>query len=214
MYDIRRRMMVDRQIVPRGVRDPLVLETMREIPREIFVEEALRGRAYTDSALPIGHGQTISQPYIAARMTELLAIERTHRILEIGTGTGYQTALLARLAAEVFSIERVPALAERAQANLRALGFLNVRLKVGDGSLGWPDRAPFDAILVAAGAPANPRTLASQLAPGGRMILPVGGRDAQTLTLVVRGDDGLAATAHDGCVFVRLVGDEGWPEEG
>jgi protein-L-isoaspartate(D-aspartate) O-methyltransferase len=179
----------------------------------VFVDEALRGRAYTDSALPIGHGQTISQPYIAARMSELLRVEPGHRILEIGTGTGYQTALLARLAEEVFSIERVPALAERAQANLRELGYRNVRLKVGDGSMGWPDRAPFDGILVAAGAPSIPRPLAEQLGAGGRMILPVGDAHAQILTLVVREEQGLSSTSHDDCVFVRLVGEEGWREE-
>jgi protein-L-isoaspartate(D-aspartate) O-methyltransferase len=212
MYEIRRRKMVEKQIAPRGVRDPRILEAMSEIPRELFVEEALRARAYTDSALPIGHAQTISQPYIAARMTELLELTPQHRVLEIGTGTGYQTALLARLAGEVFTIERIPALAERAQENLRRLGFTNVRLKVGDGTLGWPDRAPFDAILVAAGAPGVPRALSGQLAPRGRMILPVGDTLRQTLTLIVAGEGGHDQQAHESCVFVRLIGEEGWPE--
>jgi protein-L-isoaspartate(D-aspartate) O-methyltransferase len=213
LYAIGRRKMVERQVAARGVADARVLEAMREIPREIFVEEALRGQAFADSALPIGHGQTISQPYIAARMTELLAPARTGRILEIGTGTGYQTALLARLATSVLSIERIPALAEKAATNLRALGFDNVEIRVGDGSLGWPERAPFDGILVAAAAPGVPASLAAQLAPGGRLIVPVGDRRAQVLTVVTRTDEGITTRREDGCVFVRLVGAGGWPDE-
>ncbi len=212
LFEIRRRKMIERQIAPRGVTDPRVLEAMARIPREIFVEEALRERAYSDSALPIGQGQTISQPYIAARMTELLAPERDHRVLEIGTGTGYQTALLALLAGEVFTVERIAALAERASGNLIRLGFRNVQLHIGDGSLGWPERAPFDRILVAAAAPEVPRSLASQLAPGGRMVLPVGDQSTQVLTVLVARPDGLERKAHEGCVFVRLIGREGWPE--
>ena len=213
LYSLRRRKMVERQIVPRGVGDPLVLEAMREIPREIFVEEALRGQAFADNALPIGHGQTISQPYIVARMTEILQVGRNDRILEVGTGTGYQTALLARLAGRVYSIERVPALAEKALANLHWLGFDNVEIRVGDGSVGWPDRAPFDRILVAAAAPAVPPSLLAQLAPNGRLVIPVGDARVQMLTIVTRTADGLIERRDEGCVFVRLIGEEGWPEE-
>jgi protein-L-isoaspartate(D-aspartate) O-methyltransferase len=213
LYEIRRRKMVECQIIPRGVRDPHVLETMSEIPREIFVDEALRSRVYTDSALPIGHGQTISQPYIAARMTELLELSREHRVLEIGTGSGYQTALLARLAGRVFSVERIAALAERARRNLGALGFEKVRIRVGDGSLGWPEEGPFHRILVAAAAPDVPRSLLDQLAPEGRMILPVGDRRHQVLTTVTSGDKGWIQREQEGCVFVRLIGEEGWPDE-
>lgn len=212
-YEIRRRKMVERQIVPRGVRDPLLLEAMSEIPREIFVDEALRPQAYSDSALPIGQGQTISQPYIAARMTELLAPARAHRVLEVGTGTGYQTALLARLAGEVYSIERIPALAAKAESNLRWLGFDNVVLRVGDGSTGWPEQAPFDRMIVAAAAPSIPPSLVEQLAPGGRLVLPVGDARSQVLTVVTRLEDGYTTGRDEGCTFVRLIGEEGWPEE-
>lgn len=213
LFEIRRRKMVERQIAPRGVTDPRVLEAMSEIPREIFVEEALAEQAYSDSALPIGQGQTISQPYIAAKMTEMLAPGREHRVLEVGTGTGYQTALLARLAGEVFTVERIPALAERASRNLLQLGFRNVHLLVGDGSVGWPGMAPFDRILVAAAAPDVPPSLAAQLAPGGRMVLPVGDARTQVLTLVAREEGGWTRQAREGCVFVRLIGAEGWSEE-
>jgi len=213
LYAVRRRIMVERQLAPRGVRDNLVLEAMGEIPRELFVEEALRGQAYSDSALPIGHGQTISQPFIAARMTELIQANRSHRVLEIGTGTGYQTALLARIAGMIHSIERVAALAEKARRNLAALGFDNVEIQVGDGTLGWPERAPFDRILVAAGSPQVPRSLLAQLAPGGRLLLPVGGEQSQVLTLVDSTADGLVSRQDVECVFVRLIGEEGWPQE-
>jgi protein-L-isoaspartate(D-aspartate) O-methyltransferase len=210
LYDVRRRLMVERQIAPRGVSDPLVLEAMREIPREIFVDEALRARAFADSALPIGHGQTISQPFIVARMTELLGTSRADRILEVGTGTGYQTALLARLGGRVYSIERIAALAEKALANLRWLGFDNVEIRVGDGSLGWPEKAPFDRILVAAAAPRVPESLLGQLAPEGRMVLPVGDSRSQMLTIVERTPGGFTERRDSGCVFVPLIGEEGW----
>jgi protein-L-isoaspartate(D-aspartate) O-methyltransferase len=212
LYEIRRRKMVERQIAPRGVRDPRVLEAMGRVPREIFVDEALRERAYSDSALPIGHGQTISQPYIVARMTELLAPSPGDRVLEIGTGTGYQTAVLALLAGEVFTVERIGPLAERASANLITLGFRNVQLRIGDGSTGWAEKAPFDRILVAAAAPEVPGSLVKQLAPGGRLVLPVGDASTQALTVLVAGERGLERRVHEQCVFVRLIGAEGWPE--
>ena len=212
-YEIRRRMMVERQIVPRGVRDPLVLEAMGEIPREIFVEEALRTQAYADNALPIGYGQTISQPYIVARMTEMLRVSRGDRILEVGTGTGYQTTLLARLGGTVYSLERVSPLAEKAVANLRRLGFENVNIRIADGSVGWPEHAPFDRILVAAVAPAVPPSLIAQLATGGRLVVPVGTTRSQVLMLVEKTETGYTERRDEGCTFVRLIGEEGWPEE-
>jgi len=211
-YAVRRRKMIERQLAPRGIRDKLVLEAMGEIPREMFVDEALRGQAYSDSALPIGHGQTISQPFIAARMTELLGADRSHRVLEIGTGSGYQTALLARVAGEVFTVERVGALAEKARRSLDLLGFDNVEIRVGDGTTGWPEKAPFDRILVAAGSPEIPPSLVAQLAPGGRLLLPVGGEGSQTLTIVDATPEGFVRREDVGCVFVRLIGAEGWPE--
>lgn len=204
--------MVERQIAPRGVRDRLVLEAMSEIPREIFVDEALRTQAYADSALPIGHGQTISQPFIVARMTELLDVSRKHRVLEIGTGTGFQTALLARIAAHVFSVERIEALAEKARRNLHLLGFENVRIRVGDGSTGWIEEAPFDRILVTAGAPGIPRSLLGQLATQGKLLLPVGDDRGQLLTVVESSEEGYVERKDLGCLFVRLIGREGWPE--
>jgi len=213
LYEIRRRKMVERQILPRGVRDPVLLEAMREIPREIFVDEALRAQAYADSALPIGYGQTISQPYIAARMTEMLGLSRSCIVLEVGTGTGYQTALLARLAAKVFTLERVVELAQKAQDHLNWLGFDNVEIKVGDGSLGWPEKAPFDRILVAAAAPAVPPSLVAQLVTGGLLVVPVGDQRSQVLTLVERTEEGYVEDRSEGCTFVRLIGEEGWPED-
>jgi protein-L-isoaspartate(D-aspartate) O-methyltransferase len=203
--------MVERQIAGRGVGDRLLLETMAEIPREIFVEEALRAQAYSDSALPIGYGQTISQPYIAARMTEMLSLSREHGVLEVGTGTGFQTALLARMAGRVCSVERVAPLAEKARANLRFLGFENVEIRVGDGSVGWPERAPFERILVAAAAPEVPPSLLSQLAPGGRLVIPVGDDRSQVLTLLESTGEGYSERKDEACVFVRLIGREGWP---
>jgi len=213
LYEIRRGKMVDRQIIPRGVREPLVLEAMREIPREIFVEEALRGRAYADSALPIGYGQTISQPYIAARMTELLAPMRSDIVLEVGGGTGYQTALLARMVKRVLSLERIPELAEAAARNLRWLGFDNVEIRVGDGSVGWADRGPFDGILVAAAAPSIPPSLLAQLRTGGRLVVPVGDARGQVLTCVTRSAAGYVERRDEPCAFVPLIGEEGWPEK-
>jgi protein-L-isoaspartate(D-aspartate) O-methyltransferase len=212
LFEIRRRKMVERQILPRGVRDALLLEAMREIPREIFVDEALRGQAYADNALPIGYGQTISQPYIVARMTEMLKVSRTDTVLEVGTGTGYQTALLARLAGRVLTLERIAELAAKAVANLGWLGFDNVEVLVADGSVGMPERSPFDRILVAAGAPAVPPSLIAQLKVGGRLVIPVGDQRSQVLTLVVRADGGHVEERDEACTFVRLIGEEGWPE--
>ena len=178
--------MVEHQLLRRGIADPLVLAAMGVVPRELFVPPSLRDRAYEDSALPIGHGQTISQPYVVAAMCELLRLRGDERVLDIGTGSGYAAAVLAELAAEVVSIERHPALAEEASDALARAGYANVEVRVGDGSLGAPDRAPFQAIAVAAAAPAVPETLAGQLAEGGRLVLPRGSRSSQRLLLVVR----------------------------
>jgi len=188
-----------------GIRDERVLAAVAEVPRTLFVPEPLRGDADADRPLPIGHGQTISQPFIVAYMTERLRLGGNERVLEVGTGSGYQTAILARLVQEVFSIEVVPELAEPTQRLLNGvLGLANVRLRVGDGALGWPEAAQFDRVVVTAAAPVIPLALVAQLAPGGRMILPVGGEpDAQMLRLVDRGNDGV--TVETDLLPVRFV---------
>ena len=213
-FAIARDRMVAEQLRARGIRDPRVLAAMARIPRHRFVQEALVGRAYGDIPLPIGDGQTISQPYMVALMSEALGLRGGERVLEVGTGSGYQTAVLAELAGKVYSVERVRPLAERARRLLGDLGYYNIRIRVGDGSLGWPDEAPFDAILVAAGAPDVPAALTAQLGEGGRLVAPVGTPDAQTLRRAVRRRDGVATEDLTGCVFVRLVGAGGWPDNG
>jgi protein-L-isoaspartate(D-aspartate) O-methyltransferase len=202
--------MIEEQLVRRGITDERVIGAMRRIPRHLFVEEALRDRAYGDHPLPIGEGQTISQPYIVAQMTSLLALVGTEKILEVGTGSGYQTAVLAALARRVCSIERLPNLAVRARALVEGLGITNVWIRVGNGTLGWPDEAPFDRILIAAGAPAVPPPLVQQLAEGGRMVLPVGSLTDQTLTMVEHGAGTMQTTTWGGCTFVKLVGKYAW----
>jgi len=194
-----------------GIRDLAVLRAFAATPRHLFVPEAVRHRAYEDAALPIGTGQTISQPFTQARYLEALGLKGEERVLEIGTGSGYQTALLAALAAQVFTVERVRGLAEKAQAALKAAGVTNVSLLVGDGTLGWSAYAPYHAILVAAGGPEIPPPLVEQLAPGGgRMIIPLGAKGAQTLTLVRRTDAGIRATPIGDARFVPLVGEHGF----
>jgi protein-L-isoaspartate(D-aspartate) O-methyltransferase len=206
----RRVQMVDRQIAGRGIRDPRVLETLREVPRHLFVPDDQRPHAYEDRALPIASGQTISQPYIVAVMTELLAPEATHKVLEIGTGSGYQAAILARLSRQVTSIERHAELADAARRRLQALGITNVDVLVGDGTEGLPGDAPFDRILVTAGAPAVPESLKVQLAERGRLVLPVGPSGYQHLTVVDRFGTSFEQREHDPCVFVPLIGRHGW----
>jgi protein-L-isoaspartate(D-aspartate) O-methyltransferase len=204
--------MVERQIEARGVRDIRVLDAMRAVPRHVFVPEALRSQAHDDHALAIGDGQTISQPYMVAVMTEALAPEAHHRVLEVGTGSGYQTAVLARLSGMVFSVERHPRLADLARDTLASLGVTNLVIFVGDGSEGLPDGAPFDRILVTAGAPAVPAALEAQLAVGGRLVIPVGPAGHQHLTTVDRRDGNVfERTESIGCVFVPLIGRQGWP---
>ena len=193
-----------------GIRDLAVLHAFDEVPRHIFVPTGMRHRAYEDSALPIGQGQTISQPSMHARYLELLRLTGNEKVLEIGTGSGYQTALLAHLASQVFSIERVAPLLERARDAIRQTGARNVSVLVGDGTLGWRDYGPYDAILVTAGAPDIPRPLAEQLAEGGRLLIPLGGRDEQMLTLVTRRGDALERRDIAPARFVPLVGTFGW----
>jgi protein-L-isoaspartate(D-aspartate) O-methyltransferase len=205
--------MVENQIVPRGVRDPEVLRALGRVPRHLFVDEALRDRAYGEGALPIGHGQTISQPVIVAAMTAALQLRGDEKVLEIGTGCGYQAAVLAEIAERVFSVERLAPLYRRARALLDALGCHNVVLRHGDGTLGWREHAPYDAIVVTAGAPHVPAALREQLAVGGRLVIPVGGRGRQSLVRITRGEREDRREALGDCVFVSLVGDDGWAAE-
>jgi protein-L-isoaspartate(D-aspartate) O-methyltransferase len=209
-YERERERMVEEQLGRRGITDARILDAMRQVPRHLFVEEALRERAYGDHPLPIGEQQTISQPYIVALMTSLLAMAGPEKVLEIGTGSGYQTAVLARLARRVCSIERLPGLATRARALLEGLGYTTVWIRVGNGALGWPDEAPFDRILVTAGGPSVPPPLFQQLAEGGRMVLPIGEAASQTLTLVEKLEGTMRTTPHGDCMFVKLVGKYAW----
>jgi protein-L-isoaspartate(D-aspartate) O-methyltransferase len=194
-----------------GIRDLAVLRAIDQIPRHLFVPETTRHRAYEDSALPIGAGQTISQPYVHARACELLRLTGIEKVLEIGTGSAYQTALLAQLAAQVFSVERVPALLERSKALLAELGVRNVSLLLGDGTLGWRDYAPYDGIVVGAGAPHVPPALEAQLAEGGRLLLPIGGRDEQILAVFTKRNGQLERRDITPVRFVPLIGAGGWP---
>jgi protein-L-isoaspartate(D-aspartate) O-methyltransferase len=204
--------MVDEQIVARGIKDPRVIEAMRKIPRHLFVEEALESQAYNDYPLPIGHGQTISQPYMVALMTEALELKGYEKVLEIGTGSGYQTAILAEMAEKVCSIERVTDLASRARKILDRLNYYNVEIKIFDGTYGWKERAPFEGITVTAGAPEVPQPLMDQLAPGGHMVIPVGEAGLQDLFQVTRTEKGFVKRNLGGCRFVKLIGRYGWEE--
>jgi len=184
---------------------------MRTVPRHFFVPEALQGRAYGDHALPISASQTISQPYIVARMTELLMLNENSRVLEIGAGSGYQTAVLSRIAAQVYSIERIGDLAREAQSRIRQLGIYNATVKCFDGTLGWSAHAPYDAILVAAGGPGIPEPLVAQLKVGGCLVVPVGeSRESQRLVRVIKKETGVVQEDHGGCAFVPLIGQHGW----
>ena len=193
------------------IHDARVLEAMRSVPRHAFVPEALQGRAYGDHALPISGSQTISQPYIVARMTELLEINSESRVLEIGAGSGYQTAILAKVAGQVYSIERIASLARDAQNRIRQLNIYNATVKCFDGTLGWAANAPYDAILVAAGGPAVPGPLVAQLKVGGRLVVPVGDtRESQRLVRVIKTETGSRQEDHGACAFVPLIGQHGW----
>ncbi len=211
-YQEARERMVREQLEARGIRDPRVLEAMRQIPRHLFVRPEDLQWAYADGPLPIGFGQTISQPYIVARMTELLELQGPEKVLEIGTGSGYQAAILGRLAREVHTVERIPQLAQQARERLEALGLHNVHVHVGDGTLGWPQAAPYDAILVTAAAPEVPEPLLHQLAPGGRLVAPVGERGMQYLERWIRQGPEFVRQRFEPVAFVPLIGRHGWQD--
>jgi len=205
-----RHQMVDRQIASRGIKDERVLEAMRGVPRHEFVLRSDLDLAYIDHPLSIGHGQTISQPYIVALMTELLRVEPGHKVLEIGTGSGYQAAILARLAERVISIERISELVARTRELLAHLGIENIKVVEGDGTLGWPDDAPYDRVIVTAGAPCVPKALTEQLSEGGRIVIPVGSEGLQELEVVSKVKGKIKTENAGGCRFVKLIGEDGW----
>jgi protein-L-isoaspartate(D-aspartate) O-methyltransferase len=209
-YAIARKRMVEEQLRARGIKDQQVLQVMLKVPRHSFVEEGLVPMAYNDHPLSIGEGQTISQPYIVAYMVECLKLRPEDRILEIGTGCGYVTAILAELGAQVYSIERLPPLLMKARKNLKRLGYKNIVLKLGDGTQGWPEKAPFDAILVSAASPQIPQPYLDQLAEGGRLILPIGEEAYQELVLVTKTKGKLSQETLSGCRFVKLMGKYGF----
>lgn len=211
-YEILRERMVREQLMPRGIHDPRVLEAFSKLERHRFIPEELRNNAYADHPVAIGEGQTISQPYIVALMTQSLDLKGEERVLEIGTGSGYQTAILAELAQDIYSVERFENLAKRAQRILDELRYKNIRIKTGDGTLGWEEAGPFDRIIVTAAAPKIPELLASQLNDAGKLVLPLGEAFSQVLTLVEKKDGVFKSSDICGCVFVPLVGKYGWPE--
>jgi len=212
-WDDQRRDMVSRQIAGRGVSDERVLEVMREVPRHLFVGRGMEQSAYSDHALPIGEGQTISQPYMVAVMTETLNLSGVEKVLEIGTGSGYQTAVLAGLADRVFSVERIEPLARRARELLDELDIHNVSVRVGDGTIGWKEFEPYDRIIVTAGSPEVPQSLVEQLADPGILVIPVGPASVQQLTIIDKRDGVVAERKAGGCSFVPLLGREGWGPE-
>lgn len=213
-YERYREDMIQRQIEARGVTDPKVLAAFRKVPRHLFVSEALMDQAYGDFPLPIGEGQTISQPYIVAEMTESLALSDQDRVLEIGTGSGYQAAILAEIAYKVYTTERIHSLYLKTRKLFDDLKYHNIVTRYTDGTLGWKDESPFDAIMVTAGAPTIPKPLVDQLAPGGRLVIPVGNRFTQELIKLYKDDSGKIYTVNlGGCRFVKLIGEHGWNEE-
>jgi protein-L-isoaspartate(D-aspartate) O-methyltransferase len=212
-YSIPRERMVERLRDHYRIQNQQVLQAMRVVPRHAFVPEALQSRAYGDHALPISASQTISQPYIVARMTELLEVDSNSRVLEIGAGSGYQTAVLSKVAGQVYAIERIGDLARQAQARIRELGIYNATVKCFDGTLGWAANAPYDAILVAAGGPTVPQPLVAQLKVGGRLVVPVGAtREQQRLIRVIKTETGSKQEDHGACAFVPLIGQHGWSQ--
>ncbi|WP_298038378.1 protein-L-isoaspartate(D-aspartate) O-methyltransferase [uncultured Desulfuromonas sp.] len=212
-YSIARRRMVEKQIRAKGITDPLVLDAMLQVPRHLFVEEAFWDQAYGDFPLPIGEKQTISQPFTVAAMTEALQLSGGERVLEIGTGSGYQTAILAQIVSKLYSLERLPDLARKARRILDSIGCAQVHIRVSDGTCGWEEAAPFDAIIVTAGAPSVPSDYLSQLSIGGRLVVPVGGRDKQVLRRVSRlGEQDYVEEELQDCRFVPLIGRFGWRE--
>jgi protein-L-isoaspartate(D-aspartate) O-methyltransferase len=205
--------MVEEQILSRGIKDPKLIAAMKKTPRHLFVEEALQNQAYSDHPLPIGEKQTISQPYMVALMTEALLLTGKEKVLEIGSGSGYQTAILAELSEKVFSIERIRSLAIRARKLLYELGYFNVEIKIFDGTLGWMEESPFDAIIVTAGSPDIPQSMIDQLAMGGRLVIPVGDAYAQDLLRVTKREGGIKKEDLGGCRFVKLIGKYAWEDE-
>ena len=205
--------MVEEQVVARGVKDVRVIAAMRKVPRHLFVEEALQNQAYSDRPLPIGEKQTISQPYMVALMTEALQLTGKEKVLEIGAGSGYQTAILAESARQVFSIERILSLTMKARMLLINLGYTNVEIKFSDGTEGWIGESPFDAIIVTAGSPDIPQPLVDQLAVGGRLVIPVGDESVQDLIRLKKTEEGVKREDLGGCRFVKLIGRHGWSEE-
>ena len=210
LYQSQRAKMVD-LLRSRGIQDSRVLKAMSEIPRHLFVPDALASKAYGDHALPIGDMQTISQPYMVARMTELLEVDKDSTVLEIGAGSGYQTAVLSAVAGRVFAIERLSELARTAQRNIRKLGCYNATVKWFDGTIGWSEHAPYDGVLVAAGSPDVPEPLINQLIIGGRLVIPIGDPDKQVLVRLIKREDGFTRENHGLCQFVKLIGRHGWP---
>lgn len=212
MTEQARARMVRKQLAARGIRDERVLEAMRRVPREAFVPQSMREQAYEDRPLPIGDSQTISQPYTVAAMTEMLRLEGFERVLEVGTGSGYQAAVLSRIAGEIYSIERFRELSERAASVFENLGYTNIHLRVGDGTEGWEEEAPFDAIIVTAGAPGLPRPLYAQLRVGGRLLVPIGERFGQVMTRFTKTAAGPTHELLGNYAFVPLVGEHGWEQ--
>jgi protein-L-isoaspartate(D-aspartate) O-methyltransferase len=212
-YGEQRDIMVKTQLITRGIKDQRVLDAMRRVPRHLFVDSSDKDSAYDDMALPIGEGQTISQPYMVAAMTELLGLTGTEKVLEIGTGSGYQAAVLAELSGDVFTIERIAPLAEKAKEKFRSLSYLNIHVKIDDGTLGWPEEAPFDRIITTAGAPEIPAPLVDQLAEGGVLVIPVGDLYSQQLLKYTKTGGKPVVEYHTPCVFVSLVGQYGWQRE-
>ncbi len=202
--------MVNTQLIPRGIKDERVLSAMKKVPRHFFVDESMQYKAYDDMALSIGEGQTISQPYMVAVMTELLDLKGNEKVLEIGTGSGYQASILAELAREVFTVERIAALAALAEERFSSLGYGNIRIRTGDGTIGWPEEAPFDRIIITAGTPSIPGPLAGQLSEGGIIIAPVGDRFSQQLIKIKKSEGRLLEEYHTPCVFVPLIGKYAW----
>jgi protein-L-isoaspartate(D-aspartate) O-methyltransferase len=205
-----REFMVKTQLIPRGINDERVLNAMKKVPRHLFVDDYIQHKAYDDIALSIGEGQTISQPYMVAIMTQLLELKGDEKMLEVGTGSGYQAAILAELSKEVYSVERIAVLVKKAEDRFHSLGYNNIHIKIGDGTLGWPDEAPFDRIIITAGTPKIPEPLIEQLSEDGIIIAPVGDRFSQQLLKVRKSKGKLLEDYHTPCVFVPLIGEYGW----